>query len=542
MRRAKLAWIMLTVALLPMLLQLFRPALAQDETGVDEPSQQESQLLAPPQESTAGEPDFSSPGLEVLPSSNGISPMVIEQAATSLPPAGIPAMAGTTTQDQPSNGDFSPIRVRVGGDSYTDSEGRVWAADNGFSGGGTAATDVRIAGTNDSPLFQGERIGEFSYEFPVPNGVYTVTLRFAEWYWNNPGERLFDVSIEGQPFLTNFDILAHVPRNTALDQWAVVQVTDGALTIGFANRHDSAKLAALEIVAGDSPPIAPAPIAGATGEGPQPASGSILRTGGGTMSIPSNPDDTPRGRPPAQAPVPAQPPAPGSAQPSGQIPTDPPAEPTSTAVPASGCGGSTSMVVTAVPSGIRFQAQGFAPGTLVQAWTLGPVRDGEAVPRPDRGYDATYTADESCRVADTMGLVPTTFGRYGVYLAGERFGGGPALVMFQLIQMSPSSVSTTLSGNGTMATESAPEAPSGVVARAVDRATIRLEWVDNSRNEQGFRIEITSGGTGAFAVPSNVSSYSVSGLRPDTDYCFTVKAFNGSGASSGADACARTAK
>ncbi len=578
MRRTRLGAILPSVALLLVLTLLFGSALAQDEAGTGEPAEQDSQQLSAPGEQAETQPDLGSSGqdtaLDTVSDESITEPTLVEQTATAPPAAPVPGTASDVSRAQPQNADIPPIRVRAGGEPYTDSSGRIWAADSGFSGGSTASTTARIAGTYDVPLYQTLRYGNFHYQFPVPNGVYTVTLRFAEWYWDNPGQRVFDVNLQGQPFLPEFDILAQVPKFTALDEWAVVQVIDGMLTIEFINRVDNANVSAIEIVPGENPPAAPAPIAGVSGEvasdartsGPGPGAGGttgtpslILGTGGGTMSGngggtsggPSNPEDASRAQTPAQSP--SQPPQP-AAQSSAQGPSQPPAQgaaptagdstadPASTSGSGSGCGDPASMAVTAAPTGVRFQARGFAPGTLVQAWVIGPVRDGEAVNQPDRGADGTYTVDDTCRVGETMSLIPNTLGRYGVYLAGERFGGGPPVRMFQLIQLSPSSVSTGLGGTGAMTTESAPEAPGSAVARAVDRATIRLEWADNSRNEQGFRIEITSGGTGVFAVPSNATTYAVGGLRPDTDYCFSIKAFNGAGTSSGADVCGRTAK
>jgi hypothetical protein len=75
-----------------------------------------------------------------------------------------------------------------------------------------------------------------------------VTLKFAELYWTLPGQRVFNVSIANQPVLTNFDILANVPRNTALDRTFPTSVTNGTLTIAFTTLVDNAKIAAIEIV------------------------------------------------------------------------------------------------------------------------------------------------------------------------------------------------------------------------------------------------------------------------------------------------------
>ena len=56
-------------------------------------------------------------------------------------------------------------------------------------------------------LYQDLRYGNnFQYNFAVPNGTYTVTLKFAEIVFNTKGARVFNLTINNQVELTNFDI------------------------------------------------------------------------------------------------------------------------------------------------------------------------------------------------------------------------------------------------------------------------------------------------------------------------------------------------
>ncbi|MEW5977323.1 MAG: malectin domain-containing carbohydrate-binding protein [Acidobacteriota bacterium] len=58
-------------------------------------------------------------------------------------------------------------------------------------------------------VYQTERWGPgFSYTIPnlVAGAPYLVRLHFAEIYWNGPGQRRFNVAINGSPVLTQFDI------------------------------------------------------------------------------------------------------------------------------------------------------------------------------------------------------------------------------------------------------------------------------------------------------------------------------------------------
>ena len=142
----------------------------------------------------------------------------------------------------------STVRVNAGGPAYTGADGRVWQADTGFNAGRTYANTVPIGGTSDGVLYDSERYGTMTYSFPVTNGAYTVTLKFAELYWTSAGQRVFNVSINNQQVLTNFDILANVPRNTALDRTFQTSVTNGTMTITFTTLVDNAKIAAIEVV------------------------------------------------------------------------------------------------------------------------------------------------------------------------------------------------------------------------------------------------------------------------------------------------------
>ena len=140
----------------------------------------------------------------------------------------------------------TPIRVDSGGPAFTGGDGRVWQADTGFIGGTVASTTATIAGTTDQTLYKTERYGKtFSYGFSVPNGTYTVTLKFAELYWTSAGQRVFNVTINGQQVLTNFDILANVGPNTALDKTFTTSVTNGAMNIAFSTVTDNAKIDAI---------------------------------------------------------------------------------------------------------------------------------------------------------------------------------------------------------------------------------------------------------------------------------------------------------
>jgi hypothetical protein len=79
-------------------------------------------------------------------------------------------------------------------------------------------------------------------------------------------------------------------------------------------------------------------------------------------------------------------------------------------------------------------------------------------------------------------------------------------------------------------------APSSLTATAVTTSQIDLAWVDNSYNENGFKIErkiSQSGTTGAYTmiatVGANVRSYSNTGLTAATTYYYRIQAYNSGG-------------
>ncbi len=78
-----------------------------------------------------------------------------------------------------------------------------------------------------------------------------------------------------------------------------------------------------------------------------------------------------------------------------------------------------------------------------------------------------------------------------------------------------------------------PPAPTNAATSAVNTSTIAITWIDNSDNEDGFRLERRADTTGAWAqfaiVDSNITAYSDTGLIDGTKYFYRVRAFNSGG-------------
>ncbi|WP_327328886.1 malectin domain-containing carbohydrate-binding protein [Halobellus limi] len=152
-------------------------------------------------------------------------------------------------------------RVSAGGPEIAVQNGPDWESDNGTApsqyrvGGGDGATDWNSF-TPDPPLqydvgsavpastpdavFEYERYGNdgsVDWEFPVTQGeTYEVRLYFIEQYSeaNGTGERVMDVSMEGQTVLNDYDVVAEVGYKNATMKSFEVTADDGNLDISVA--------------------------------------------------------------------------------------------------------------------------------------------------------------------------------------------------------------------------------------------------------------------------------------------------------------------
>jgi diguanylate cyclase (GGDEF)-like protein len=101
-------------------------------------------------------------------------------------------------------------------------------------------------------IYQTERYGSFSYivDDLKPGGCYLVRLHFSEFHWEQPGQRVFDVVINGSPVLTDFDILAEagVQFKSVLKEFPAEADGDGRLHLDFAGVVDNAQVNAIEIL------------------------------------------------------------------------------------------------------------------------------------------------------------------------------------------------------------------------------------------------------------------------------------------------------
>ena len=131
-----------------------------------------------------------------------------------------------------------------------------FAADEDYSGGATADTTNAISTTgvaNPAPqsVYQHNRYGNFTYTIPglTAGASYTVTLDFAEEYWTAAGDRIFNVLINGNQVLTNFDIFATAGGEyIAVDEpFTATASSSGTITIQFVTVKDNAQVNGIQI-------------------------------------------------------------------------------------------------------------------------------------------------------------------------------------------------------------------------------------------------------------------------------------------------------
>lgn len=187
-----------------------------------------------------------------------ITPLGVYTAPASIPAPQTVTATATSVLDPTKSAStliqlssFVPIRINAGGPSTIDPAGVFWNGETGASAGSTFSAGTPVTGTATPYIYQSEHFntGPFSYTFPVPNGLYTVNLKFAEIYFTSPGLRPFNVTLNGLPVLVNFDVYtAAGGAFKAYDQSFPVSVVNGQIVINFIPINNSVpKINAIEI-------------------------------------------------------------------------------------------------------------------------------------------------------------------------------------------------------------------------------------------------------------------------------------------------------
>ena len=150
---------------------------------------------------------------------------------------------------------LSEVHIRCGSAApFQDRRGRIWSPDRYYEGGrAVQRAPDEIQGTLTPELYSSHRVGSFRYTIPLKPGVYEMALFFSEPSAGAVTDRLFDVRVNGQDVLTEFDILAEAgAADTALVKvWKDIRPgKDGFLRLQFADRRSGALLNAILLTPG----------------------------------------------------------------------------------------------------------------------------------------------------------------------------------------------------------------------------------------------------------------------------------------------------
>lgn len=191
------------------------------------------------------------------------SPLTSASSATEgASGAGATTAAGTTTGAAASE----TVAINAGGPA----SGSFWA-DKYFTGGATygndATNDISQIKSNPPPaaIFNTERYGAMTYTIPDRSGPQTVTLYFSENYVTGPGQRLFDVRINGTTVLSKFDIYASAGgANRAIAKsFTTTANAGGQVVIEFIAGVQSPKISGIAVTGAGTtatpPPATPTP-------------------------------------------------------------------------------------------------------------------------------------------------------------------------------------------------------------------------------------------------------------------------------------------
>jgi len=178
---------------------------------------------------------------------NSANPVI---SATPISVITVPPLAGVATPG---------LRILCGQRKpHSDRWGRLWSADEYFEGGEYwERPQTYLARTFDPSLFQGARLGTFSYQIPLNPGVYELHLYFAETTFGPPntgGEnsRVFHVVVDHKGrILSEFDVISDAGGPGIVDERVFKDISpgpDGLLKIRFMSVASQAMVSGIEIV------------------------------------------------------------------------------------------------------------------------------------------------------------------------------------------------------------------------------------------------------------------------------------------------------
>ncbi len=179
--------------------------------------------------------------------------------ATAAPAAAATSAAPAAAAPMASGSAMLPVPVHIlagSADGFTDDQGNKWIGyGNFFADGETIDRPgipiTGVSGTNEARIYYSERYSmtKFSYG-PIPNGNYTVKLRFCETYdgITGPGGRVFSYTV-GDHNVKDMDLWAKAGGfEKAYTDTVPVTVTDNKVTVTFTPNVENPQINGIEIL------------------------------------------------------------------------------------------------------------------------------------------------------------------------------------------------------------------------------------------------------------------------------------------------------
>jgi hypothetical protein len=154
--------------------------------------------------------------------------------------------ARSSTTVNVNNSQSFSLYVNCGGPEVVNN-GVDYQKDKGYLGASNTFANNSIQYNN--PVYNTGRYGgaNFAYQFPVPDGNYSVTLKFSENYFTAPNKRIFNVDINGTRVISNLDIFKQVGYGKPYDLTFSETVSNGIINIAFTETLDWAIISGIVI-------------------------------------------------------------------------------------------------------------------------------------------------------------------------------------------------------------------------------------------------------------------------------------------------------
>lgn len=122
----------------------------------------------------------------------------------------------------------------------------------GYVGGTPSTINIKSVkkNTEDLPLFYSFQEDIKGYKFDVPDGVYQVELCFIENDKSAKGERIFDVSLNGDKVIENMELYNEHGVSVALRKKYIIAVKNGSgIDVRFGAEKGKAILSGIAVTA-----------------------------------------------------------------------------------------------------------------------------------------------------------------------------------------------------------------------------------------------------------------------------------------------------